>query len=72
MRRWKIIEACVKIGKRPQKAYSGQVMFRISRKVHRRAALAAAIDGKSLNQWAEEVLGRATSDSCAVLSATSP
>lgn len=27
--------------------------------VHRQAALAAELSGKSLNQWAEEVLGRA-------------
>ncbi|MDP2739212.1 MAG: toxin-antitoxin system HicB family antitoxin, partial [Pseudorhodobacter sp.] len=27
--------------------------------VHRKAAVAAELSGKSLNQWAEEVLGRA-------------
>lgn len=53
------IETCAKIGKEPQKSYSGRVMFRISPDVHRRAALAAELSGKSLNQWAEEVLDRA-------------
>ena len=53
------IEACAKIGKEPQKAFSGQVMFRVDPEVHRKAALAAEISGKSLNQWAEEVLDRA-------------
>lgn len=53
------IETCARIGKEPQKAYSGQVMFRVSPEVHRRAALAAELAGKSLNQWAEEVLDRA-------------
>ena len=53
------IETCAKIGKEPQKAYSGQVMFRVSPEVHRKAALAAELSGKSLNQWAEEVLDRA-------------
>ena len=53
------IETCAKIGKEPQKAYSGQVMFRVSPEVHRKAALAAELSGKSLNQWAEEVLERA-------------
>ena len=48
-----------KIGKEPQKTYSGQVMFRVSPDVHRKAALAAELSGKSLNQWAEEVLDRA-------------
>ena len=53
------IETCAKIGKEPQKTYSGQVMFRVSPDVHRKAALAAELSGKSLNQWAEEVLDRA-------------
>jgi predicted HicB family RNase H-like nuclease len=53
------IDTCAKIGKEPQKAFSGQVMFRVSPEVHRKAALAAELAGKSLNQWAEEVLDRA-------------
>lgn len=53
------IETCAKIGKEPQKSYSGQVMFRVSPEVHRKAALAAELSGKSLNQWAEEALDRA-------------
>lgn len=53
------IETCARIGKDPQKSYSGQVMFRVSPDVHRRAAVAAELAGKSLNQWAEEVLDRA-------------
>ena len=56
------LEACAKIGKEPYKAYSGQVMFRISPEVHRKAALRAALERKSLNQWAEEVLSRATTE----------
>jgi len=38
------------------------VMFRISPEVHARAALAAQLAGKSLNQWAEDVLSQAASD----------
>jgi predicted HicB family RNase H-like nuclease len=53
------LETCAKIGKEPQKAYSGQMMFRVNPEVHRKAALAAELAGKSLNQWAEEVLGKA-------------
>lgn len=53
------IETCAKVGKEPEKAFSGQVMFRISPEVHRKAALAAELSGKSLHQWAEEVLARA-------------
>ena len=44
------LETCARIGKKPQKAFSGQVMFRINPEVHRRAALAAELSGKSLNQ----------------------
>ena len=53
------LEPCAKIGKEPQRAFSGQMMFRVNPEVHRRAALAAELAGKSLNQWAEEVLGKA-------------
>ena len=53
------LETCSRIGKEPQKSHSGQVMFRVSPDVHRRAALAAELAGKSLNQWAEDVLDRA-------------
>ena len=54
------IETCARIGKAPQKPYSGRMMFRVDPEVHRRAALAAELAGKSLNQWAEEVLERAS------------
>lgn len=53
------LETCARIGKRPQESQSGQMMFRVNPEVHRRAALAAELAGKSLNQWAEEVLGKA-------------
>jgi len=53
------IETCARIGKEPQKAFSGKMMFRVDPEVHRKAALAAELSGKSLNQWAEEVLDRA-------------
>ena len=53
------IETCAEIGKEPQKPYSGRMMFRVSPELHRKAALAAELSGKSLNRWAEEVLDRA-------------
>lgn len=52
-------ETCAKAGKRPQKPYSGKVMFRISPEVHARAAIAAELSGKSLNEWAEQALAEA-------------
>jgi predicted HicB family RNase H-like nuclease len=53
------LETCARLGKEPQRAFSGQMMFRVNPEVHRKAALAAELAGKSLNQWAEEVLGKA-------------
>lgn len=55
------LETCASIGKEPQKAFSGQMMFRVNPDLHRRAAIAAELAGKSLNQWGEEVLNRAAS-----------
>ena len=53
------VETCARIGKAPQKPYSGKVMFRIDPETHRKAVIAAELSGKSLNQWAEEVLAKA-------------
>jgi predicted HicB family RNase H-like nuclease len=50
------VETCAKIGKTPERPFSGKVMFRVPPKVHAQAALAAELSGRSLNQWAEEVL----------------
>jgi predicted HicB family RNase H-like nuclease len=49
-------ETCAKIGKSPQKPYSGNLMLRVDPAVHSKAALAAELAGKSLNQWSEEVI----------------
>jgi predicted HicB family RNase H-like nuclease len=49
------LETCAAVGKDPQRIYFGRMMFRVNPEVHRKAALA----GKSLNQWADEVLGKA-------------
>ena len=53
------IETCAKIGKEPQRPFSGKVMFRISPETHRHAVLAAQLEGISLNQWAENALKQA-------------
>ncbi|MBM1817167.1 type II toxin-antitoxin system HicB family antitoxin [Pseudosulfitobacter pseudonitzschiae] len=50
------LETCKAAGKKPQKPYSGKVMFRVAPETHRRIAVAAELSGKSLNQWAEEKL----------------
>ena len=53
------IETCAKVGKDPQKPFSGRVMFRISPEVHRGAVIVAELKGVSLNQWAEDTLSEA-------------
>ncbi|MCJ2026170.1 type II toxin-antitoxin system HicB family antitoxin [Methylobacterium sp. J-067] len=54
------IETCLKSGKEPERAYSGKLMLRVSPDLHARAARAAELSGKSLNQWGEDVLRAAT------------
>lgn len=46
------VETCAKAGKTPEKSASGKMMLRI----HGSAIVAAETAGKSLNQWATEVL----------------
>lgn len=53
------LETCAKIGKDPEKAYSGKVMLRVSPELHSHISRAAELSGKSINQWGEEVLRRA-------------
>ena len=57
------VETCAKVGKRPEKPYSGKVMFRIDPTVHAQAALAAQIAGVSLNAWGESALKHAAENS---------
>jgi predicted HicB family RNase H-like nuclease len=51
---------CTATGRKPHKPYSGKLMLRIPPEVHAHAAMAAEAHGKSLNQWAAEVLARAS------------
>ncbi len=53
------IEVCAKIGKKPERAYSGKLMLRVDPALHARLARAAELSGKSLNQLGEEALERA-------------
>lgn len=50
---------CEQAGRKPQKPASGKLMLRIDPDVHARVGIAAAVSGESVNQWSEEVLGRA-------------
>jgi predicted HicB family RNase H-like nuclease len=53
------LETCAKLGKNPDRAYSGKVMFRVRPELHARIAAAAELSGKSLNQWGEAALAHA-------------
>lgn len=50
------IETCAKVGKDPEKAYSGKLLLRVSPDLHRRVAVAAELSDKSINQLGEEAL----------------
>lgn len=46
------------IGKKPQRPYPGKMISRLSPELCRKAALAADLPGKNLNQWAKAALPR--------------
>lgn len=46
-------------GRSAQKPYSGNLMLRVSPEIHAAVATASQVGGKSINQWAAEVLGKA-------------
>ena len=50
---------CEETGRPAQKPYSGKLMLRVSPEAHAAVATTAAANGKSINQWATEVLTRA-------------
>ena len=53
------LETCKRMGREPQRPYSGKLMLRVPPELHARAAIAAKIAGKSLNQWAIDTLEHA-------------
>jgi predicted HicB family RNase H-like nuclease len=50
------LEDCKSQGVKPEKPVSGQILLRVPPEVHGAALVAAQASGKSLNQWATEVL----------------
>lgn len=49
-------ETCARIGKDPQRPYSGNLMFRVSPETHEKVAKAAELAGVSINQFGARVL----------------
>jgi predicted HicB family RNase H-like nuclease len=56
------LETCRKIGKEPQRPFSGNVMLRVDPVVHSKVAQAAQAAGQSLNQWGEAALKKAAEE----------
>ncbi len=56
------LEFCAEQGKEPQRPYSGRFNVRIKPELHQRIAARAAADGKSLNAWVAEALGKVAAD----------
>lgn len=54
------LATCEKLGRAPQKPYSGKLMLRVPPEVHARAAMMAQAHGLSINQWASDVLANAS------------
>lgn len=54
------VSECREQGVRPEKPASGKILLRVPPGVHGAALLAAQAAGKSLNQWATEVLEEAS------------
>ena len=51
---------CKEQGVKPEKPASGKLMLRVPPEVHGAALVAAQASGKSLNQWATEVIRNAS------------
>ena len=56
------IDACAKLGQKPDRPASGKLMLRVPPEVHQDALRAAELAGTSLNQWATEALRQAAND----------
>ena len=54
------LEVCEKIGQQPQRSYSGKLTLRMPPDVHMAVATAAETNHKSINQWATDVLRKAS------------
>ncbi len=55
------LTTCEKLGRAPNKPYSGQFRLRLEPELHARAAMLAEAKGKSLNAWVSEVIEKSVS-----------
>lgn len=52
------VETCRKLGRAPQKAYSGKLSLRLEPSLHATVAVRAELARKSINQWVTDILAR--------------
>ncbi|MBI4799730.1 MAG: type II toxin-antitoxin system HicB family antitoxin [Desulfarculus sp.] len=57
------LDFCRKLGREPEKPFSGRFNVRIKPALHREVVLAARAEGKSLNAWVAEKLAQAARES---------
>ncbi len=50
------LASCQKLGKEPNRPFSGQFRLRLNPELHARAAMVAESRGKSLNAWVSDVI----------------
>jgi predicted HicB family RNase H-like nuclease len=53
------LEFCEEKCEEPDKSFSGRLMLRLPRSLHRKVHVSALREGKSLNQWIKEKLEKA-------------
>lgn len=52
------LDTCAKLGKEPQKPYSGKLSLRLEPELHASVAVKAQLSHKSINQWVADVIAR--------------
>ncbi|MDB5982758.1 MAG: HicB family protein [Pseudomonas sp.] len=52
------LDTCAKLGREPQKAYSGKLSLRLEPTLHATIASMAELSHKSINQWVSDLLSR--------------
>ncbi|WP_053147338.1 type II toxin-antitoxin system HicB family antitoxin [Pseudomonas sp. P97.38] len=52
------LETCAKLGRAPQKPYSGHLSLRLPPALHATVAVKAQLAHKSINQWVSDLLDR--------------
>lgn len=53
------LQTCARLGRAPQKAYSGKLSLRLEPGLHASVAAKAELAQKSINQWVSDVLTQA-------------